>query len=348
MASFRIGSVMRYGGESFKSVTAKRAVLLAVGVITVAAAAVVSVSMSSEPVVNAQSAKRAAPPKVRLPDEAAGIDGIVGALISVYEQFDLVALGEGHGFRPDSDLRIALVRHPDFAKRVQTIVVEWGSTREQATLDRYIRGETVSKARFEQVWNTLSPGNIGDLVTENSIYTDFFAAVREVNSRLPEATRIRVFGGDPGPGGDRVNAAVSILKEQVLQKRGKGLVIYGAGHFWRAAPRDFGLGIVRMLDMNYPGRTFAVIPVGGFSNVSPQDDVAKPDYQKFDRALKTQVRPVMVPVRRLPFRDFKTEEFLGGDVVRCGRGTGGCVSVFKGSPLTLSQMADALIYFGRP
>jgi len=334
---------------SFKSVAVKSTVPRIVGVITVVAAALVSASVSSEPVIVAQSAQRAAPLKVRLPDEAAGIVGIVGALISVYDQFDVVALGEHHDRRIDSDLRIALVRHPDFAKKVRTIVVEWGSTSEQTTLDRYIRGENVSKAQFEQVWKKLSPGNIGDLVSENSIYTDFFAAVREVNSRLPAAARIRVFGGDPGPGGSRDSAAVSILNAQALQKRGKGLVIYGAGHFWRAAPRDFGfVGLVRMLDMNYPGRTFAVIPVGGFSNVRPQDDVARPDYQKFDRALKTQVRPVMVPVHRLPFRDFKSEEFLGGDVVRCVRGPGGCVSIFKGSTLTLGQMADALVYFGRP
>ena len=39
-------------------------------------------------------------------------------------------------------------------------------------------------------------------------------------------------------------------------------------------------------------------------------DIA-PDYRKFDRALKTQVRPVLVPLQRLPFRDFTAEEFLG-------------------------------------
>jgi len=332
---------------SFKSVAAKNAVLRIVGAMTVAAAALFSVSVTSQSAIHAQSAQRAAPPKIRLPEEAAGIDGIVWALISVYDQFDVVALGEAHGRRLDSDLRIALVRHPDFAKKVRTIVVEWGSTSEQTTLDRYIRGENVSKAEFEQVWKKLSPGNIGDLVSENSIYTDFFAAVREVNSRLPAATRIRVFGGDPGPEGSRDSAAVSIVSAQALQKRGKALVIYGAGHFWRAAPRDFGfVGIVGMLEMNNPGRIFSVIPVGGFSNVSPKDDVARPDYQKFDRALKTQVRPVMVPAQRLPFRDFKAEEFLGGDVVRCS--PGGCVSIFKGLTLTLGQMADALVYFGKP
>ena len=99
-----------------------------VGVMTVAAVALVSVSASSEAVVRAQSAQRAAPQKVRLPDEAAGIDGIASALISVYDQFDVVALGEMHARKMDSDLRIALVRHPDFAKKVRTIVVEFAST----------------------------------------------------------------------------------------------------------------------------------------------------------------------------------------------------------------------------
>ena len=197
----------------------------------------------------------------------------------------------------------------------------------------------------ERVWKTLSLGNIGDLA-ENPIYTDFFATVREVNSRLPAAKRIRVFGGDPGAGGDRATAGASILKEQVLEKRGKALVIYGQTHFWRAYP-DSGLnGLVRTLDINYPGRTFAVIRIGGQTNVRPEGDVPRPDYQKFDRALKTPVRPVLVRPQRLPFRDFTAEEFLGGNMLTCSRGR--CVSTFKGSTLTLGQMADALVYFGKP
>ena len=329
---------------SFKLVAAKSAVLRILGVITVAAAALASVSVSSEPTIPAQSAQRAAPPKVRLPDEAVGINGIVGALILAYDQFNIVALGEYHDRRIDSDLRIALVRHPDFAKKVGTIVVEWGSTSEQTALDRYIRGDTVPKAQFEQVWKKLSPGNIGDLVSENSIYTDFFAAVREVNSKLPAAERIRVFGGDPGPGGNRGTAAVSILEEQALEKGGKALIVYGTGHFYRDFPKDQPPGnrrtIVTMLEMDYPGRTLAVIPMGG-----PGDDAA--NYQKFDRALKTQVRPVMVPLQRLPFRDFTAEEFLGGQVLKCRPGAG-CVSIFKDSDLTLGQMGNALVYYGKP
>jgi len=56
-----------------------------------------------------------------------------------------------------------------------------------------------------------------------------------------------------------------------------------------------------------PGRTFVVIPVGGLDPTRGID----PNYQEFDGALKTQVRPVLVSNQRLPFRDFTAEEFLG-------------------------------------
>jgi hypothetical protein len=181
---------------AFRSVAAKNAIVRIAGTMTVAAGALVSVTVSSEPVIRAQSGQRAAPPKVGLPDESAGIDGVVRALISVYDQFDVVALGEMHERRIDSDLRITLVRHPDFAKKVRTIVVEFASTTEQATLDRYIRGENVSRAQLERVWKTIQ---FGGLTSKNPIYSVFFAAVREVNSRLPAEARIRVFGGGRQP-----------------------------------------------------------------------------------------------------------------------------------------------------
>jgi hypothetical protein len=86
-----------------------------------------------------------------------------------------------------------------------------------------------------------------------------------------------------------------------------------------------------------------LIPVG---RLDPPRGVTRgidPDFQKFDRALKTQVRPVLVSLQRLPFRDFTAEEFLGRTLTI---GAGGCVSVFQGSSITLGQMADACVYVG--
>ena len=166
----------------------------AVAMMTVAALVAVSLS---ESFVRAQSpqtaAKPAAAPGVRLPNESAGIDGIAQTLISAFDQADIVALGETHVWRLDTDLRIAVVRHPEFVKKVRSIVVEFGSTTEQPTLDRYIRGENVSRAQLEQVWKTTTQA--ANRVWDSPVYAEFLAAVRDVNSRLPVDARIRVFGG---------------------------------------------------------------------------------------------------------------------------------------------------------
>jgi hypothetical protein len=141
------------------------------------------------------------------------------------------------------------------------------------------------------------------------------------------------------------------MKEQVLQKHGKALVIYGAAHFYRSMPRDYlsslgeDIGIARKLEIDFPGRTFVVIPVARLDPPRGVTAGIDPDFQKFDRALKTQVRPVLVSLQRLPFRDFTAEEFLGRTLTTC-RGAGGCRSVFQGSSLTLGQMADACVDVG--
>src|SRR5437016_2273354 len=137
---------------SFRSVAAKNLGLRMAGVMTVGA--LVLVSLTNESFIRAQSPRSAAPLNLRLPDEAAGVDAIARTLVSAFDQVDIVALGETHVWRLDTDLRIAVVRHPDFAKKVRSIVVEFGSTTEQSTLDRYIRGESVSRAQLRSEEHT--------------------------------------------------------------------------------------------------------------------------------------------------------------------------------------------------
>jgi hypothetical protein len=70
-----------------------------------------------------------------------------------------------------------------------------------------------------------------------------------------------------------------------------------------------------------------------------------PEYEKFERALKTPVRPVLVSFERLPFRDFTAEEFMGNTLLK-RLADGRVVSVFQASGLTLGQLADACVYSG--
>ena len=335
---------------SLRSVAATNLVLR-VGVMAIVGGALI-VSLTNGSFVRAQRSQIARRPNLRLPDEASGIDAIAQALIAVFDQVDIVALGEVHLRGVDSELRIALIRHPDFAKKVRTIVIECGSIAEQSKLDRYIRGENVPKAELERVWKATRNGPNG--MCDSPFYTDFLAAAREVNSALPPDARICVLGGESGAASmGRGNSTTSVMREPVLHRRGKALLIYGAAHFYLDAPADYrasmgeNIPLAAALDLEYPGRWLSVIRIDAFDRPSAvKEKDIDPDYQKLDRALKTQVRPVLVPLQRIPFRDFTAEEFLGRTLTTC-RGAGGCRSVFKGSTLTLGQMADACVYVGR-
>ncbi len=274
---------------------------------------------------------------VPLPDEPAGLDNIASALVSAFDQADIVALGEDHLRKPDSDVRIALVRHPDFPRRVRSIVVEFASAAGQSTLDRYIRGEDVPLAELEQVWTTTTTGT-----WSSPVYANFFAAVRDVNTKLPLEEQIHVFAGDPGKG---VNVArnawtVSVLKKQALEKDQKALLVYGAGHLFRTRADRYSLppgigGITKSLDADYPGRTFVVVTLGG----------SDPKYKSFEQALQTSARPLLLPLKRPPFSDFAAEDFLGPKLMRRLPG-GGTQWIFQGSGVRLGDTADACLYSG--
>ena len=285
-------------------------------------------------------------PKVSLPDESAGIDAIARTLIGTFDHVDVVALGEVHEGKVDSDLRLALIRSPGFAQKARAIVIECGSMTEQATLDEYIRGGSVPTTRLAQVWKTTRNGNG---FCNAPMYSAFLAAVRDVNSRLPADARVRVFGGEPGPGDSR--STVDVLREQVLAKHAKALVIYGSAHFYLTGPADYlesigGASMAAKLNVEYPGRTLAVIPIAAFARPGAIKSDAEPDFGKLDRAIKTQARPVLLSLQRAPFRDLSASELLGRTLTTC-RGTEGCRSVFRGSTLTLGQIADAIVYVGR-
>jgi hypothetical protein len=338
---------------SLESVDTKFKLLQTITLAIIAVFVIVSLCQATEPLLGAQSPNRWIAPNVSIPDESVGINGVVRTLISAFDQADVVALGEAHGhFRQEGDLRLSLIRNTDFAKKVRSIVVEFASTSEQATLDRYIRGESVSPAELGQVWKNTTQAANGNDIWESPIYSEFFAAVRDVNRKRPAGQQIRVLAGDPGQGSNVSREATGVSAiEQELKKHRKVLVIYGAAHFYRTIDDNYFAAtgdnndITKTLESDYPGRTFVVIPVGMLDRPRPVAVDNVPDYQKFDRALETQVRPVLVSLQRPPFRDFSVEEFLGRTVTTC-RGPNGCVSAFNGSTLTLGQLADALIYFG--
>ena len=79
----------------------------------------------------------------------ARLHGIVKGILSAWDRADVVCLGEAHGGQNDSDLRIALVEHPDFIRKVNIIIVECANIAHQDIMDRFIlEGEEMSREKL--------------------------------------------------------------------------------------------------------------------------------------------------------------------------------------------------------
>jgi hypothetical protein len=200
-------------------------------------------------------------------------DPVVNAILAAWDSADVVCLGEDHGRRHDSDLRLALVRHPKFASVVDIIVVEMANNAHQALLEKFILdGAVMSRDEIAPVWRDAS----GAEVWESPIYEELLRAIREVNLTLPRDHRVRVIGGDTAIDWTRIARAedlVPLLKaglrnrggnirriiaEQVLDKKLRALAIYGSRHCMKV-----GTGFPGELMNKYPGRMWSVSTLAG-------------------------------------------------------------------------------------
>jgi hypothetical protein len=187
---------------------------------------------------------------------------IVDEILKVWEKADVVCLGEDHGRKHDSDLRIAIVRDPRFPRSVQTIVVEFANPVHQQVLDQFVlEGRSMSREELAVVWRDTT----GVETWESPIYEAFFRAVQDVNKRLAKSERVRVIGGDSAIDWSKIKRAEQlvplinrggnirkIIAEQVLDPKIKALAIYGSGHCEKR-----GRGFPGELEDRYPGRMWS-------------------------------------------------------------------------------------------
>jgi hypothetical protein len=207
-------------------------------------------------------------------------DPVLSGILSAWGSADVVRLGEDHGRKHDSDLRLAPVRDPKFATVVDVVVVEMANNAHQSLLDRFVLdGAVMSRDEIAPVWRDAS----GAEVWESPIYEEFLRAIREVNLKLPRDDRVRVIGGDTAIDWTRVTRQedlVPLLKaglrnlgrnirriiaEQVLDKKVKALAIYGSLHCIK-----LGMGFPGELMDKYPGRLWSVSALAGDAAVRAQ------------------------------------------------------------------------------
>src|SRR5262245_47358290 len=63
------------------------------------------------------------------------------ALLNAFDSHPLVALSEAHGMTEEAEFINSLIRHPDFPKKVNAIVLEAGNAIHQRLIDGYVNGD---------------------------------------------------------------------------------------------------------------------------------------------------------------------------------------------------------------
>jgi hypothetical protein len=203
----------------------------------------------------------------------------VTAILQRFEQHPIVMFGEVHGCVQEHALLQKLVTSPEFAARVNDVVIEMGNSLYQEVLDRYIAGENVPMEQLRKTWENVvgAPGGIA-----TPPYHGLLAAVREANQHLPKERRLRVLAGDPPIDWEHVENRqdiapflpfrdehfAGVVRYQVLAKRRKALLVMGSGHFQR---RDGKPGAIEQQMMAASVKPYIVI--AGSDIVGTYDDV---------------------------------------------------------------------------
>jgi len=152
-----------------------------------------------------------------------------------------------NGFEEEHRFRLSLLNDPRFVSKVDDIVVEFGGSRYQDVMDRFIAGDEVPYNELKRSWQqTTKPHHVSDA----PIYEEFFRAVRAANDKLPEQEKIRVLLADPPIDWTLINGFEDLLpwlqqrmpfeaglvEREVLSKNRRALLLFAAGHVLEESP----------------------------------------------------------------------------------------------------------------
>jgi hypothetical protein len=209
------------------------------------------------------------------------VEDPIQALVNLFDRYRIVMLGELHESRQQWELLERLITSPTFQEKVNDIVLEFGNSRYQDLVDRFVEGQNVPLEEVQNAWRNVA----GALGAVSPVYSNFYSAVRAVNRKLPKQRRLRILLGDPPVDWDHVQSRddlspfipfrdvhyASVVRYEVLARRRKALLIMGTGHFRRPGGRPGSIeGSLLMAGAN----AYVVIPgsniVGGFDDLDPR------------------------------------------------------------------------------
>ena len=170
------------------------------------------------------------------------------AMIQLFDHHDIVMFGEVHSIKQEYKWLCKLVETPAFADHVNDIVVEFGNALYQQDVDRYVNGEDVPFNQIQKAWRNM----IASIPPVSPVYGWLYKAVREANLRNHGKHKIRLLMGSP-PGNwgtiktshdlapyeaQREQWYLHVVKDQVLARHHRALLIMGAMHFLRGSDQS--------------------------------------------------------------------------------------------------------------
>ena len=273
------------------------------------------------------------------------------AMIRLLGHHDIVMFGEIHSSKLEYEWLCKLVKAPGFADHVDDIVVEFGNALYQKSVDRYIAGEDVSFDEVQKAWRNM----IVSIPPVSPMYGWFYRSVREANLQSPSKHRIRLLMGSPPGDWDKIETAqdlapyeaqreqwyLHVVKDEVLARHHRALLIMGAMHFLRGSDQAIQDEMLEQQHKPVPpvdrGRLAPgyierelraagadpYLAVMGTDVVDGRGDV--------DSRIESWPTPALIPVHGNWLGEMPAQPIVSGGHA-------------PATPLTLADQADAIIY----
>ena len=261
------------------------------------------------------------------------------AVLHAFETHDIVMFGEMHANKQEYEWLRSLVATPEFADRVDDVVMEIGNSLYQKSVDRYIAGEDVPLEQVQRAWRN----TVGGIWAPSPVYASLYQAVRETNLKRRGKHQMRVLCGDPYIDWEKIRDSgditpylehrdewyTQVVKDEVLAKHHRALLIMGSFHFLRFQ----GPNYIEERLQQAQAKTYLIL--FGTNAVGGYDDL--------DHRLDSWAAPVIVSLA-----DNWVGEFPAMAVVTGGEGRPKhAIIIGTGPPpVKLKDAADALLYLG--
>src|SRR5579864_4437200 len=270
------------------------------------------------------------------------------AVLHAFETHNIVIFGEIHGNKQEYEWLTSLMATPEFADRVDDIVMEFGNSIYQKSVDRYVAGEDVPVEQVEKAWRN----TVGAIGAPSPVSGWIYKAVRETNIKRHGKHQMRVLCGDPYIDWDKVKTRediepylghrdewfTQVVKDEVLAKHHRALLIMGAGHFLRGQGHSYAEPQLRQAGAKTYLIVFGTNVTGG--------------YDDLDHRFDAWPTPAIVSLERtwvgeLPVMPVVSGGELGGWTMAVhGPPSAGAIPEAPPPPRKLKDAADALLYPG--